>query len=294
MKMNIKVKDNKLFIGKKGYAIEKKLQKKLDRIVRGITQKNPKEDAILINEGKEGKGKTNTSIVEGAYVKAKTGKDIHLFFNLEPMMEFGKRTKEKIIIWDEPSLDSLSTDQIKRLNKDMQRFFMTVRKKRHFFIINYTKFWKFPEYMVVDRSIGMVKMNEYKMGRFLYIRKVRLEFLWNQYKRKKKRDYKKASSFGGVIPNIFEKHFKEIGINVNNIKDADYDTYEIEKDKAIESIGKEKKSKKEILWEKKLKHLRKKVSEIPKRFKIRQVDLASFLKVNSGRLREWKAIEIEE
>lgn len=242
--MTIRVKDGVLFLGKDSYTIEKKLVKKLDRVVKGVTQSNPKEDALLINEGKEGKGKTNSSIVEAAYFKATTGRDIHLFFKLEALMDFAKRTKEKIIVWDEPSIDSLSRDQLNSLNQDMQRIFMTIRKKRHIFIINYTKFWKFPEYIIVDRSNGMIHMSDSKIGRFFYIRKNRLEFLWNEFRVKHKRAYIKASSFGGSMPVILEKHFNEIGIYVNHIKNATIDDYESQKDLAIESIGEKKKQNK--------------------------------------------------
>ena len=281
----IKAIENRLIIDGEEFVIEKQLVRKLNRVVKGITQDAPKEDAVFINEGKEGKGKTNTSIVEAAYVKAKTKRSIHLFFRLEKLIEFAQSTKEKIIIWDEPSLDSLSTEQVSKLNRNMLRLFMTVRKKRHFFIINYTKFWKFPEYMIVDRSNGMVHMREDKIGRFMYIRKRRLEFLWNQYRSRHKRSYRKAMSFGGRMPNIMEKHFDKIGIYVGDIKDASYEDYDKYKDEAIESIGKreEKQDKNKI----KLDVLRKKISNIEG---LTQINLAAQLGVSSSRLREWKKI----
>ena len=241
--MTIKVRDNFLIVGDKQYAIEKKLVKKLDRVVRGVTQESPKEDALLINEGKERKGKTNASVVEAAYFKAQTGRDVHLFFRLEPMIEFAKSTKNKIIIYDEPSLDSLTGDQLNSMNKDMQRLFMTVGKNRHIFIINYTKFWKFLEYIVVDRANGMIKMSDKEVGRFFYIRQKRLEFLWNEFRTKHKRAYKQAASFGGAMPNFMSREFSNLGFHVEDKQNATLEDYEEQKDKAIMSIGDKKSSK---------------------------------------------------
>lgn len=295
MMMNIKVEENKLIVGKHSWMIELKLSKKLNRAVKGVTQKHPKEDCVLINEGKEGKGKTNTSIVEGAYLKGKTGRDVHIFFRLEAMVEFAKKTQGKIIIWDEPSLDSLSTDHLNKMNRDLTRLFMTVRKKRHIFLLNYTRFWKFPEYLIVDRADGLIHMRENKIGRFQYIRKKNLEKLWNEKKKSNKRSYKKFMAFGGSIPDIMEKCFEELGFYVNDIANATLEDYEREKDISINSIGQEKpRTKTDLKWEHKLLSLRKKIAVIDKISNLSQADLANHLGVNTGRLREWRKIEIPE
>ena len=287
MTMTIKIIENRIIIDKKEFVLEKRLIKKLDRVVRGITQKHPKEDAVIINEGKEGRGKTNSSVVEALYVKIKTKREAHLFFRLGPLIEFAQSTKEKIIIWDEPALYSLSTEQLSKLNKDMLRLFMTIRKKRHFFIINYTKFWKFPEYMVVDRTDGLIHMKEKEIGRFHYIRKKKLEFLWNEYRSRHKRSYLKAMDFGGRMPDIMEKCFDQLGFHVNNISNASFEDYENCKDEAIESIGK-----KDVKSEKnriKLDLLRYKISHIRG---LQREELAAQLGINSARLREWKKIDL--
>ncbi|KKK73682.1 hypothetical protein LCGC14_2891400, partial [marine sediment metagenome] len=269
------------------YPIEKQLIKKLERVVRGITQDNPKEDAVFINEGKEGKGKTNSSIVEALYVKIRTRRAVHLFFRLEKLIEFAQSTEKKIIIWDEPALDSLSTEQVSKLNRNMLRLFMTIRKKRHFFIINYTKFWKFPEYIIVDRSNGMIHMREDQIGRFLYIRKRKLELLWNEYRIRHKRSYRKVMSFGGRMPLILGEQFDKLEFYVNDIKNATYEDYERCKDEAIGSIGKKTgKEDKNLI---KLNELRRKISNA-KLKGLTQTDLANQLGVNPTRIREWKKI----
>lgn len=283
---NIKIIENRIIIGDQEFVLEKKLIKKLDRVVKGITQDHPKEDAVLINEGKEGKGKTNSSVVEALYVKIKTKREVHLFFRLQQLIEFAQSTKEKIIIWDEPALDSLSTEQLNKLNKDMLRLFMTIRKKRHFIIINYVKFWKFPEYLIVDRSVGLIHMKEKEIGRFLYIRKKKLEFLWNEYRFKHKRSYLKVMDFGGRMPNIMEKNFDKLGFHVNNIANASYQDYEDCKDEAIGSIGKnDAKLDKNKL---KLDLLRYRISHVKG---ITQGDMARMLSVHPTRLQEWKKLQ---
>jgi len=286
MAMTIKVIENRILIDGEEFVIEKELVRKLERVVRGITQDHPKEDAVLINEGKEGKGKTNSSIVEAAYIKARTRRPVHLFFRLEELIKFAQSTSKKIIIWDEPALDSLSTEQVSKLNKNMLRLFMTIRKKRHFFIVNYTKFWKFPEYIVVDRANGLVHMREDKIGRFLYVRKRKLEFLWNEFRTRHKRSYRKAMDFGGRMPEIMQKHFQDLQITVNNIKNATYQDYENCKDEAIESIG--KKEEKQNKFQVRLDDLRKRISGIKG---LSTEELAVQLGINSRRIREWKKLD---
>lgn len=289
--MTIKIRDNIIIINGNEFALEKKLVKKLDRVVRGITQDHPKEDALIINEGKEGKGKSNSAVIEALYVKIKTKREVHLFFRLAELIKFAQSTKNKIIIWDEPALDSLSTDQLGKLNKNMLRLFMTVRKKRHFFIINYTKFWKFPEYIIVDRSNGMIHMMENKTGRFFYIRKNKLEFLWNSYRVKHKRNYNRAMSFGGRMPFVLDENFNEFGFNINGIKNATINDYENGKDDAINSIGEIPKTKREKGELRKLLLMRKRISQLKG---ITQRELARHLKVHPSRIREWKQIVIDD
>ena len=295
MMMAINIDGNRLIFEKESYALENRLVKKLNRVCKGITQKHPKEDALILNEGKEGKGKTNTSIVEATYVKIISKREVHLFFRLDDIIKYAQANKEKIIIWDEPSLDSLKIDHLKKINHDLLRLFMTIRKKRHFFIINYTKFWKFPEYLVVDRADGMIHMHEHNIGRFFYIRKKNLENLWNDKVKKNKRAYKKYRSFGGRMPDIMEKHFSELGFFVNEIPNATYDDYENEKDKAILSIGgePEKTSKKEEIINYKLQLLRLRVSTLWKKLPISQIELGQHLGIDTTRLREWAKIDLE-
>lgn len=274
------------------YALEDKLVKKLDIMIDRSTRKKPKRDALLINHGAEGEGKTNTSIAEAYYIKYKTGRPINLFFTLEPMMRFAQNTEGQIIIWDEPSLDSLSADHMSEINKNLLRLFMTIRKKQHFFIINMTKFWKFSEYIVVDRSLGMIHLYsraEVEPGRFIYIKKKMLENLWNDYRSKKIRNFKKYRSFGGRFPEIMEEHFDKLGVSVNGIPNATLKIYEHEKDEAIKSIGIKKESKYKKIYD----LLRIKIGLLKPNKKpiTSQEDLAKRLNISLRMLEKWAKLD---
>lgn len=270
--------------------------KKLDIMIDRITRKKPRLDAWLQIHGGEGTGKTNASVLTAYYVKQKTNKQIYMFFRLEGLIKHAKSTEGNIYIWDEPSLDSLSTDQLKKIGRDLLRLIMTVRKKRHFFIVNFTKFWKFPEYVVVDRCLGMVHMytpDEMDIGRFVYIKKKNLEGLWNDYFKLRKRNFKKYKTFHGKFPERMEKHLHQMGITVETIPNATYHEYEKQKDIAINSIGGSDMdmSKKELVVLRKLNGLRVRIARLDI---IEKEKLAQGLGIQSARIREWAKIPLKD
>jgi DNA-binding transcriptional regulator YiaG len=268
------------------YALENRLVSKLDLMIKRCMQDTPKKDALLLIEGAEGEGKTNSSCAVSYYIKTKTNREIHMFFRLNDMIQFAKSTEDKIIIWDEPALDSLSTDWYKEASKDLMRLLMSVRKKRHFFIFNLTKFHKFAEYIVVDRALGMVHMysrHETEAGRFVYIRKRSIEWMFLSYRRSKKRLYNKSSSFRGRFPEVMEKYFNLMNINVNGKVNASLNTYDKEKDKAIESIA----SKKPDKHKDKVLEMQKKIASI-KIKGVSQEELAKALGITRRTLYNWQ------
>lgn len=275
------------------FAFEKRLYKKLRVMCRRITHKNL--DAFLINEGYEGDGKTNSSLVEAIIVQQllaeKFHSDIHVFFKISSAIEFVKRTKNKIIILDEPALELLSVDSQTTTNKDFFRLTSLIRKRGHFFILNFTKFWKFPEFIVVDRALGMVRMNTKNgkhPGRFIYIRRKKLSILWNEKKKHNKKIYQKVKSFGGVMPYLMVQIFSNFVIHVEGKAHCSYDEYDNIKDEAIESIGEEKVSKKELFMREKIEKFQWGVANLWKRFPtLTQADVAAHFGISSARLREW-------
>ena len=226
------------------YPLETNLLPKLDLMIKRCTDKKVKRDSVLIIEGAEGEGKTTFSVAIAYYVSEKTGIPFgaeNVFFDIEKLIKFAQSTEGQIIIWDEPALQALSTDWASVVVRNLTRLLMMARKKRHFFIFNITKFYKFNEYVVVDRPVAMIKVYSRKniyAGRFVYIRKKNLEPLWRDYRFSKKRNYKKYGSkkVRGSFPDVLSEKYK-----YNVLSEFDIDLYEKNKDDAIMSIGVEKK-----------------------------------------------------
>ena len=162
-----------------------------------------------------------------------------MFFKLESLMEFAQNTEEKIIIWDEPALDSLSTDWYKDSSKDLIRLLMLCRKKRHFFIFNLVLFKNFNK-TFIRRALGMIHMYSRKQitpGRFFYIKKRYLFPMHKEYDKIYDTVYKKYKAFGGSMP-VVERNIHKMGITIEGKPNATLEIYEGLKDKAILSIGK--------------------------------------------------------
>jgi len=244
-----------VLVGKKQIPVDEALYNKIKFMVDRCIQPKPKRDALLNNEGEEGIGKTTLSCLEGYIVHTLTGRPFsekNVFFDVAKAIRFAQNTEGQIIIFDEPASDVLSMEWWKETQKNLIKLLMMARKKRHFFIFNITKFWKFNEYIIVDRALGMVHLyvrNNEISPRFVFIRKKKLQSLYNDFRSKKMRNYYKYYSFRGTFPDILEPQYK------NNILDMfNVDVYEKEKDKAIMDIGlkankdKGKKEAKKFRW----------------------------------------------
>ncbi len=228
------------------YCTEKKIPfntwylSKIDLMIKRTTQKNPKLDAVFQIEGGEGLGKTTLSAATGYYISWKTGKPFsekNMFFDIKKAIEFAQETEGQIIVFDEPARGVLKVQWRNKLQQDLIELLMLSRKKRHFIIFNFVKFYKFNEYIVVDRCLGMAHLYERKdrngVYAFAYIPRDYLESLYNDAIKKHQRNYFKYSIFTGEFPDVLnpEKEY--------NILDSfDLKAYEKEKDKAIASIGK--------------------------------------------------------
>ncbi len=214
------------------------LIQKVNLMAKRCTQKKPALDSLLIIEGGEGSGKTTFSVGVGYYISTITGRafsDKNVFADSSLAMKFAQYTESQVIIFDEPALDALSAEWWKSTQRDLIKILMLSRKKRHFFIFNVTKFYKFAEYIIVDRSIGMVHLYQRKTGApaFSYIPKDSLERLYNDYRRMKVRNYRKYTIFIGSFSDVLDKD------NEYNLLDIfDVESYEKNKDLAIQSIGK--------------------------------------------------------
>ena len=223
-----------------GYALETAMIKKIDLLAKRCTQKNPKRDAILNIEGAEGEGKTSLSVAIAYYVSEITGRpftDKQIFFDCKPMIEFLQSTEGQIAIWDEPALQALSNDAVTKIYRDLKRLLMLCRKKRHFIIINMTYFNEFGSYVAWMRPNGMFHVYTIKdkyAGRYIYIPKKKLEYLYNEWRRKRTRAYNKygTKKCRGGFPDVLNPDYKN-----NVLSEFDVESYEKQKDKAIMSVG---------------------------------------------------------
>ncbi len=240
-----------MIVTKFKYPLETNLVTKLNLMADRCNQKGSKKDTVLLCEGSEGEGKTTLSIAIAYYISERLNREFdvsRVFFDVDKMIEFAQSTEKQIIIWDEPALQALSTDWASSAVKNLTRLLMMARKKQHFIIINMTKFYKFNEYVVVDRPMALIHVysrRNIQSGRFMYIRKKCLEPLWRDYRFRKVRSYKKYSSktVRGTFPDILNPKYKN-----NVLKVFDNATYEKAKDAAIMEIGKDTKVDKKVEW----------------------------------------------
>jgi hypothetical protein len=280
------------------YNLENKLVQRLDKFAEMVQRVKQIQDVVFCIHGRTGQGKTNSSLLCGYYLKSITGRELHLFFSTSDAAEFAKVTREKIIIIDEPSLDSLSKDQMTRINKDFFRLLNTMRQKRHIIIVNITRFWRFPFDLVVDRSLGMINMHSRDgrtPGRFQYIRQKDLERLWNDYQRFHRAEFGKLKKFGGWMPERMETinlstgkpYFDAMGVIINGKQNCTYEDYKNFREMVINKIGVDNKSKKELKTEGELKNLKFNISHLLKKLGVNFEKTAHELGYDARSLQRW-------
>lgn len=187
------------------FHLENKLVEKLDLMTKRCTGKRNMDNWIIL-DGDEGYGKTTMSVLCAQYFKNSTGRKFdhtHMFFDVEKLIEFAKNTHDQIIIWDEAALGGLASDWQNKSQKKLIQLSMIVRKRRHIVLLNIPKIFKLQEYLAVDRSICLIHVyarTETELGRFCYYNKKQKEFLYNQWRLKKKKDYRRCYNFHGTFP----------------------------------------------------------------------------------------------
>lgn len=215
--------------------MERKLVEKLDLLCDRCTTPNNQDNLLLI-DGDEGSGKSNISVEVGYYMAQKTGREFSVddvYFDIEKLV--GEAIKEgsydRIFIWDEAALKGMASDWQNAWQKTLIKMLMVARKRRHIYIFNIPKFFKLNEYIVIDRSIGMIHTylkKGTKIGFYVYCNKNKKEQLYNMYRKTRKRAYKMFFSFRGVSTGY------HLPIIINEKK------YEDKKDEAIMSLDKGK------------------------------------------------------
>jgi len=212
----------------KKYYMDNFLVKKLD-LMADRTEK--KMDNLILIDGDEGQGKSNLAMGVAHYFawKAKRSFNVdNVFFDLDKLIDFAKDTEDKVIVWDEGALGGMAAEWWKKNQIEFVKLLMIARKKRHFIVICIPKFFKLNEYLVVDRSIGLLHVyarNEIERGRFVYYGKSNKEKLFYNWRRTKQRNYKRYYDFRGSFLEYLPKVIDEAA-------------YEAKKDDAIMNFKK--------------------------------------------------------
>lgn len=286
-------------LGTRKLMLELPAARKIEILSERVIKEHPKQDSFIAIDGKTGSGKTNTSLVLAGYAAQLTGRKIHLFFTSASTLRFAQRTEKQLIILDEPSLDLLARDWQANNARDFLRLLNTMRRKRHFFIVNLANFWHFPEHLVVDRLNGLIHMdhNPQSLGRCVWIRQNKIESLWNDYKKLHKRNFYKYKSFRFYTPYIMEDGtLEQLDIFVEEKPHATYNDYERLKDNSIRDINnpsvKNGKIDKNL---KKLLELRKKIGGLDfKKLGITHSLLAQTLGIQRRTLLEWRNCDVND
>ena len=213
--------------------MEKYLVDKLDILSERCTLPN-KQDNLLLIDGDEGSGKSNLSVEIAYYMAEKTGRKFDVedvYFDIEKLVNeaIAEDSYDRIFVWDEAALKGLASEWQNQWQKTLIKMLMVARKRRHIYIFNIPKFFKLNEYIVIDRSIGLVHTYLKKgieIGYFTYYNKSKKEALYNLYRKTKKRGYKHFFTFRGR------------STKYNLPKIIDESKYEDMKDEAIMSIDK--------------------------------------------------------
>jgi len=250
-----------MLVTDKQYYMDDVYVSKLDLMIKRM---QGTDDNVLPIDGDEGQGKTEFAVGTCYYVANKMGRkyDINnIFFDLDKGIEFAGKTKEQIVHLDEGALGLLSNQWWSKNQKRFLQLVMIARKKKHFIVICIPKFYKLNQYIIEERAIGLIHVYSRKnlqKGRFCYYTKNAKERLYQDWKRKKYKNYKKYYSFHGSFVKAMEKVFTQEQI----------DDYEHKKDLAIMNITKTDKEKEKKITKRDIEvelynKLRKKFPKIP-------------------------------
>ncbi len=216
--------------------MDDKYKSKLDLMIKRM---KATDDNIMVVDGDEGQGKTEMAMGTCYYISEKTGRkyDIdNIFFDLDKLIKFASSTKGQIIHFDEAVLGLLITKWQDKLQQKFLTLAMVARKKKHFMVLCIPKFHRLPQYLIEERTIGLVHVysrNNIEKGRFCYYTKKNKNALYLEWRKSKVKKYKEHRSFWGTFPIASIKIFT----------DEQNKEYEEKKDEAILAIGSDDKPK---------------------------------------------------
>lgn len=262
------------------YEMQERLKEKVDLMIKRFAG-DRKLDAWLVIDGEEGFGKSEMATGVAYYVHHETKRELSVsnyFFNIDDLRRYAQSTEEKIIVWDEAALGGLSEQWNSKVQQFLIQIAMTCRKKRHFFILCIPKFHKLREYLILDRSVGLIHVysrDQFTPGRFTYYTREAKERLFEAWRKFGKKDYKKYASFHGTFPAVMDRV----------IDVAEYDR---KKDEGIMSIGNESKENKKLLFaEAENALLKKYLATLPG---LSTKEKSEFMQIPSSTIKKWENI----
>jgi len=264
----------------KQFYIDEKLREKLDLMVDRVVKHH--FDNLMIIDGKEGYGKSNIASAISYYMAWKSEREFsikNVFFLIDDMINFAIKTEKQVIWWDEAALGGLALESYNKIQIKLLKLLYVARKKQHFYIFVIPKYFKLRE-AIIDRAICLVhtySRDEITRGRFTYYKTASLERMYDLWKRKRDKGYKKyynlRGTFSETLPLI--------------INEREYDKL---KDKAILSIGGDSETSKETQrLRNKLDYLKKIYATLPNQT---LKDLSKHSGINVKSISNWKNIEI--
>jgi len=236
-----------------------------------------KHQNLVITDGKEGFGKSTLTAACAYYMAHKMKRPMKLFFDAKKLMEVAKDTQDEILIWDDAAYAGLTVESYNKLIIDLIKIIWLARKKRNTYFINIQEFFRLKE-LLVSRAIALFHVyspDKIKVGKYAYFNEDYLIRLYDDWQRRKQKNYKKYYTFRGSFPNVLYKIFDE-------------KEYEDLKDEAILKIGDDvKKVGRGSRTELNYNNLKKKVSELPNKLGITNVKLAKELNMSDSTLTRW-------
>lgn len=243
-----------MIVTDKEYSLSKLLVRRLDLAIERCLKHNL--DSLFIVDGDEGTGKTTLSINAAYYVGWKSGMPFgssHVFFDVDKMIAKASKSKNSIFIWDEAALSGLSSEWYNKSQLKLIKFLIVSRKLGNFYFFNVPRIFSLKEYLSYDRSIGLMhtySRDRLHKGTFTYHSKSAKDALYSEWKRTKKKNYFKFTTFSSRFSNAAETK------QLINMED-----YNKEKDKIIAELGVLEKPK-ENLREKKLDEFKWKLAQL--------------------------------
>jgi hypothetical protein len=212
----------------KQYYIDESIKERLDYC---INRRAKNFDHLFIVDGDEGYGKSTATIGWAYYVAYTLGLNFthaNVFFNPDDLLKFAGETDGQVIVWDEAALGGLSVQWQSKIQQQLVQMLMVARKKRHFWFFVIPKFFRLNEYVVVDRSIGLIHVysqDDLNRGNFVYFDKRKKNKLYYEVKKTKIRNYKNYTFRGKFVQKGFvideQEYDKQKEIAIKSIFEKD-------------------------------------------------------------------------